>query len=146
MYKSYKVQNLPLDRYKCIQLNNKSILKMENEDLLTILSHEKMKVASMGAFSQDKEDFFIMLLKNVISQKVILNVPFLFNEKDLDWNQPFAQITRHYLDMKKRTDLKQQRLWDNVKKIAKNALNGKRSNITCGLKKIFLGTYKDRLM
>ena len=97
----------------------------------------------MGASGQDREDFFIMLIKNVISQKVILNVPFLFSEKDLDWNQPFAQITHYYQNIKKRTDLKQQKCWDSVKKVAKNALNGKQSNITCGLEKIFLGTYKN---
>ena len=143
MHKSYKVQNLPSDRYKYIQSNNRNILKMENKVSSTAVSHEKMQDASMGALGQDREDFFTMLIKNVISQKVILNVPFLFDEKDLDWNQPFAQITRHYLNMKKRTDLKQQKCWDSVKKVAKNALNGKRSNITCGLKKIFLGTYKN---
>ena len=143
MHKSYKVQNLPSDRYKYIESNNRNILKMENEVTSTVVSHEKMQDASMGAVNQEREDFFIMLIKNVISQKVILNVPFLFNEKDLDWNQPFAQITRYYLNIKKRTDLKQQKCWESVKKVAKNALNGKRSNITCGLKKIFLGTYKN---
>ena len=100
-----------------------------------------MKHANMGVVNKDKSTFYHMVLKNTITQKVILNVPFLFHPRDIEWNQLFARVTIFPLYMEKMEDRKIQKFWNKVQKLAKDTLNEKRSNITCGLKKIFFGTY-----
>lgn len=54
----------------------------------------------MGEVSQEKQDSLIMLTKNVITQRVILNVLFHSNERNLDWTKPFAKKILHHLHMK----------------------------------------------
>ena len=44
-------------------------------------SNEQMKHADMGVVNKDKSTFYHMVLKNAITQKVILNVPFLFHTR-----------------------------------------------------------------
>ena len=53
-------------------------------------AHELMKDASMGSIGKEKKDFYDMILKNAITKKTILNVPILFDETDLEYNQPFG--------------------------------------------------------
>ena len=71
-----------------------------------------------------------MVLKNTITQKVILNVPFLFHPRDIERNQPFARVTIYHLHMEKMTDHKIQNAWGKLQKVAKDTLNEKRSNLT----------------
>ena len=119
---------------------------MADKDSSPKSSNEQMKHADMGVVNKDKSTFYHMVLKNMITQKVILNVPFLFHPRDIEWNQPFARVTLYHLNMEKMTDRQRQTFWHKVKKIAKDTLNEKRSNITAGLKKIFFGTYGDWLI
>ena len=117
---------------------------MNNTTPQIVPAHEVMKDASMGTLGKEKQDFFDMVLKNAITKKTILNVPILFDETDLEYNQPFAQVTMHHLNMGQNMSEKQkQKWWSKNKKLAKLTLNEKRSNVTCGLKKIFFGTYQD---
>ena len=116
---------------------------MADKDSPAKSPNEQMKHADMGVVTKDKNTFYHMVLKNTITQKVILNVPFLFHPRDNEWNQPFARVTIYHLHMEKMSDHKIQKFWGKVQKLAKDTLNEKRSNITCGLKKIFFGTYGD---
>ena len=72
---------------------------MNNNLSAIIPAQELMKDANMGTLGQEKKYFADMLLKNEIAKKTILNVPILFDETDLEYNQPFAQVTMHHLNM-----------------------------------------------
>ena len=78
--------------------------------------NEQMKHANMGVVNKDKNTFYHMVLKNTITQKVILNVPFLFHPRDIEWNQPFARVTIYHLHMEKMEDRKIQKFWNKVQK------------------------------
>ena len=117
---------------------------MNNNDSEIIPAHDLMKDASMGSLGKEKKDFYDMLLESAITKKTILNVPILFDETDLEYNQPFAQVTMHHLNMgENMSDKQKSKWWSKNMKLAKLTLNEKRSNITCGLKNIFLRTYQD---
>ena len=118
---------------------------MENNDSQGNEVNDLTKVASsMGRIRQEKENFFQMMLKNTITQQSVLYVPLVFDERELDYDQPFAQVTMFYLNIgTAMNDIQKRKWWSTNKKLAKNTLNEKRSNITCGLKKIFYGTYQD---
>ena len=74
-------------------------------------------------------------------------VPIVFDETGLEYAQPFAQVTMFHLNIGQTMSERQKRnWWSNNKKLAKHTLNEKISNITCGLKKIFFGTYQDLLI
>ena len=117
---------------------------MENNDSQGNEVNDLMKVASsIGRLRQEKENFFQMMLKNTITQQSVLYVPLVFDETELDYDQPFAQVTMYYLNIgTAMNDIQKRKWWSSHKKVAKNTLNEKRSNITCGLKKIFNGTYQ----
>ena len=72
---------------------------MNNKDSQIIPAHELMKDASMGILSNEKKDFYDMVLKKAITKKSILNVPILFDETDLEYNQSFAQVIMYHLNM-----------------------------------------------
>ena len=84
---------------------------MNNTGSTIIPAQELMKDASMGTLGKEKKYFADMLLKNAITKKTILNVPILFDETDLDYNQPFAQVTMHHLNMGQNMSEKQKRNW-----------------------------------
>ena len=117
---------------------------MEDHDSLGNQSNELMKDASMSRPRQEKKNFYHMMLKNTITQQSILYVPLVFDETELGYDQPFAQVTMFYLNIgPTMNDIQKRKWWSSHKKLAKNTLNEKQSNITCGLKKIFYGTYQD---
>ena len=72
---------------------------MNEEDSQSNPAHELMKDASMDRLGQEKIDFYDMVLKNTITQKSILYVPILFDETDLECNQPFAKVTMYHLNI-----------------------------------------------
>ena len=116
---------------------------MNNNGSTIIPAQELMKDASMGTLGNEKKIFADMLLKNAITNKTLLNVPILFDETDLEYNQPFAQVTMYHLNMgQNMSETHKQKWWSKNKKLAKLTLNEKRSNVTCGLKKILFGTYQ----
>ena len=116
---------------------------MNNTDPKIVSTNEVMKDASMGTLGKEKKDFFDMVIKNAITKKTLLNVPILFDETDLEYNQPFAQVTMYHLNMgQNMSEIHKQKWWSKNKKLAKLTLNEKRSNVTCGLKKIFFGMYQ----
>ena len=80
-------------------------------------------------------------LKNVVSHHTILHVPFLSVEDDLEYDQPFGRITMFYMGMDNDADDKKRKYWNQNKKVAKAALNAKRSNVGGSLRKTFRGTY-----
>ena len=51
------------------------------------------------------------IVKNAITPKLILCVPILFDETDLEYNQPFAKVTMFYLNMGQRMSQKQKSNW-----------------------------------
>ena len=117
---------------------------MANNDSENNSTHDLMKDASMGTLGQEKKDFYRLLLKNAITQQSIFFVPILFDEIDIEYNQPFAEVTMFHLNMGQTMTKKQKRNWWSKNwKLAKYTLHEKRSNITCGLKKIFFRTYQD---
>ena len=117
---------------------------MAEKDSQNNLVHDIMEDASMGTLGQERKDFFRMLLKNVITQQSVLDVPIHFDEKDIEFNQPFANVTMFYLNMgQTMSEKKKRNWWSKNWKLAKFTLNEMRSNITCGLKKIFYCTYHD---
>ena len=117
---------------------------MADNDSENNSAHDLMKDASMGTLGQTKKDFHQLLLKNAITQQSILFVPILFDEIDIEYNQPFAEVTMFHLNMGQTMSDKQKRTWWSKNwKLAKQTLNEKRSNITSGLKKIFFRTYQD---
>ena len=120
---------------------------MNDDDSQGNPAHDLMKVGSMGTLDQEKKDFFRLVLKSTITQKTVLFVPIIFDETGLEYDQPFAQVTMFHLNIGQTMSERQKRnWWSNNKKLAKHTLNEKRSNITCGLKKIFFGTYQDLLI
>ena len=117
---------------------------MEDHDSQGNPANELIKDASMGRLGQEKKNFYCLMLKNTITQQSVLYVPLVFDERELDYDQPFAQVTMFYLNIgTAMNDIQKRKWWSTNKKLAKNTLNEKRSNITCGLKKIFYGTYQD---
>ena len=73
---------------------------MNNKGSIIIPAQELMKDASMGTLGNEKKIFAdMLLLKNAITKKSILNVPILFDETDLEYNQQFAQVTMFHLNM-----------------------------------------------
>ena len=115
-----------------------------NRSTIIPAATELMTDANMGTHGQEKKYFADMLLKNAITKKSILNVPILFDETDLEYDQPFAQVTMHHLNMgQSKTEKQKRNWWSKNMKLAKITLNEKRSNITGGLKKIFFRTYKN---
>ena len=117
---------------------------MEDHNSQGNQANELMKDASMDSLCKEKKDFYDLLLKNAITKRTILNVPILFDETDLEYNQPFAQVTMHHLNMgENMSDKQKSKWWSKNMKLEKLTLNEKRSNITCGLKNIFLRTYQD---
>ena len=122
---------------------------MNDNDSQSKLAHDLMKEDSLGTLGQEKKDFYCLVLKSTITQKQksILNIPLFFDEIDLEYNQLFAQVTMYHLNIGQPMSEKQKRnWWSKNKKLAKYTLNEKQSNITCGLKKIFFGTYQDSLI
>ena len=117
---------------------------MSNTGSTIIPAQELMKDASMGTLGQEKKFFADMLLKNAITKKTILNVPILFDETDLEYDQPFAQVTMFHLNLgQSKTEQQKGNWWSKNMKLAKYTLNEKRSHITSNLKKIFFRTYQD---
>ena len=117
---------------------------MNNNRSIIIPAQELMKDASMGTLGKEKKYFADMLLKNAITKKSILNVPILFDETDLEYDQPFAQVIMFHLNMgQSKTEQQKRNWWSKNMKLAKYTLNEKQSNITSNLKKIFFCTYQD---
>ena len=72
---------------------------MADKDSQSNPAHNTMKDASMGTLGQVKKDFYWLLLKNAITQQSILFVPILFDEIDIEYNQPFAKVTMYHLNI-----------------------------------------------
>ena len=96
---------------------------------------------SKSGDDDEDNDHDKLQLKNAVSRHTILYVPFLAEEDDLEYDQPFAKITMYFLGMANLLDEKKRKFWNMHKKSAKSALNSKRSNMNTSLMKTFLGTY-----